>query len=629
MRKQKNTSLLEMQPGLLESVLKRFVNLAINKRCYLIKLLQDKENLINKIWNRCVLVYLLAIKFPIVKKSIFSMLVSPLKNNWMTLTDKLILSNPEDLNTIHIHVLQMLLQELISQEKDCQYYWKPVYNTISEKLLLPIKTDYHDLDLTLFNSSFKKQEENLQSLTMKKINLQNKNCQKTFYQLSTSTAVAKWEKEAIKNTTIQKSLKIKLHHLTTKQKTIFNEWINTCNYIYNKTIEHVNNGCKPDFYSLRDILITKNTKKNNIEYKQQEDIIKHLQQKHKLLLEDDKIKESNKLIDANKKLLKQIAKTLQSEKNILINDWEYNTPKDIRAGAVNDVCKAYKTAFTNLKNNNIKRFNISFRKHHDRNKSIVIPKNLIQICNNKIKLAPSYLKNECYLNIANKTLKKHKNITIDADCRLLKQYNDYWLIIPITVQVKQKSKLYNYCGIDPGIRTFMTTFGNKGCNEYNHNSLFIDKLNKSIFYLKSLRTKECHNKRKALNKREIKKENIINDLHWKTINQIINTNDVIFYGDIKSHNIVKNGKNKILNRNFNDLKFYKFKERLLYKAAYNSKLMYSINESYTTQCCSTCGTINNPGSSKIYHCHKCVIDYDRDINAAKNILLKGLVSYLL
>ena len=175
----------------------------------------------------------------------------------------------------------------------------------------------------------------------------------------------------------------------------------------------------------------------------------------------------------------------------------------------------------------------------------------------------------------------------------------------------------------------MTTFGNNGCYEYTNNcKILIDKINKSIFYLKSLRVKDCHNKRKSLNKREDKKKNIINEVHWKTINHLITSNDVILYGDIKSHNIVKNGFNTTVNRNFNDYKFYLFKERLLYKAKINSKMVHEVNEAYTSQCCSSCGKINHPGSSKTYNCIKCAMTCDRDINAAKNILLKGIINYL-
>ena len=127
---------------------------------------------------------------------------------------------------------------------------------------------------------------------------------------------------------------------------------------------------------------------------------------------------------------------------------------------------------------------------------------------------------------------------------------------------------------------------------------------------------------------ERKKEHIVDELHWKTINNIISSNDVIFYGDIKSHNIVKKGKNKSLNKNFNDLKFYVFRERLLYKASLNSKMVIKINEAFTTKTCSCCGTMKDVGSSKTYDCDYCKAVLDRDFNASKNILMKGIITEL-
>ena len=109
---------------------------------------------------------------------------------------------------------------------------------------------------------------------------------------------------------------------------------------------------------------------------------------------------------------------------------------------------------------------------------------------------------------------------------------------------------------------------------------------------------------------------------------ILDNNDVIFYGDIKSHDITKNTNNKSLKINLSDLKFYKFKTRLLYKAEIKNKKVLMVNENFTTQTCSFCGNINKPGCSKIYNCINCKNKIDRDINAAKNILMKGIITYL-
>ena len=154
----------------------------------------------------------------------------------------------------------------------------------------------------------------------------------------------------------------------------------------------------------------------------------------------------------------------------------------------------------------------------------------------------------------------------------------------------------------------------------------LDKLNKEIIYLQTKTGRTKRIRKKALTKRHEKKINIIDDLHWKTINDLLKNNDIIFYGDIKSHDIIKKSSNKNLKRSFNDLKFYKFKERLKYKAEVENKLVVITNEAYTTKTCSFCGNIYDPKNNKIYTCFTCNKIFDRDVNAAKNILMKGLLS---
>lgn len=426
---------------------------------------------------------------------------------------------------------------------------------------------------------------------------------------------------------MMKSLKIKLK-LNEEQKTIINEWINTSNYVYNKTVENINKTKSyPNFQNLRDYYVTNNTKKNNSEYISFSNKIKELHQYKKTLKIKDDINKINEKIKHLKIELRTIAKNLEYEKNSNVNDWELNTPKEVRAEAIKDVCTSFKSGISNLKAGNIKFFNLGFRKHKSNNKYVSIPKNFLKIVKNTIKIAPSYFKSNCNIKIGNKTLKRNKNLKIDFDCKLIKTNNEYFLIIPIETKTNKNTKITSYCGIDPGVRTFMTTFGNNKSYEYIHNKELLLKINMKIDLLKSNRLKIL-NKRKSLNKQEKKKSNIIKELHCKTINNLLNHNDLIFYGDIKSHNIVKNKNNKLLNRDFNDLKFYKFKERLLFKAKLKNKIVYEVNEAFTSQTCSCCGIINNVGSSKIYNCNNCNKKMLRDENAAKNILIKGLLKIL-
>lgn len=421
-----------------------------------------------------------------------------------------------------------------------------------------------------------------------------------------------------------------------QQRELIDEWINTSNYVYNKTVQYINSGHKVNFYNLRDLLVTNNTKKKSNEYNSFNTQLenKKLEKKNKIIQIKNNLKDAIKLnielLNINKdlkninQLRRDSVKNIDGIKNTNINSWELNTPKDVRAGAINDVCKAYETGFTNLKLGNIKHFKLKFRKKNSPNKSAIIPSNMVKIINNKLQIAPNILgKYNSLFELSNRTL-KYKNLQIDSDLRIIKKRNKYWVILTQPVVIEQKIKPVNYCGIDPGVRTFMTTFSNSGCIEYKHNNILLKKLNKEIDKLKKYK----RIRKKALNKREIKKINIIDELHWKTIKHLTNTNDIIFYGDIKSHNIVKNSQNKILNRNFNDLKFYLFKQRLQYKMSIKNKLLYIVNEANTTKTCSFCGNIYCPNKSEIYNCSNCKRNIGRDINAAKNILMKGIINYL-
>ena len=483
-----------------------------------------------------------------------------------------------------------------------------------------------------------------------------------------------------------KNLKVPIYPNPIQQK-IINEWCNTSNYIYNKALEKIKSGANPNWMNLRDSLVISRTKKDSDEYKNATDYLNVYIKKFNELTNDiinnlnneyknvDKIKSNKiKLIlekfkESRNEELKIIIKNLNQdrrnmvkqikfEKNKNINTWELNTPKEVRTCAIKEVCNAYKTNFTLFKKGKCKYFNIKYKKKSKSKKCVSIPKNYIKIIddsknNNKyIRLAPSFFKekldesgnlneentkeeieeeiiknnpNSKFL-ISKKTLKKNNNFTIEHDCKIIKQHNKWFILIPITCKINKKEKPINYCGIDPGIRTFLTTFGNKNSTEYIFNRKnLLKKLNYQIIILKNERNKRI--KKRTLTKREQKKSNIIDDLHWKSINHLLKENDVIFYGDIKSHNIVSKSKNTHLNRSFNDMKFYKFKERLKYKASIANKLIICVPENYTSQTCSFCGTINKPGCSKIYSCssEKCCKNIDRDINAAKNILMKGLL----
>lgn len=80
-------------------------------------------------------------------------------------------------------------------------------------------------------------------------------------------------------------------------------------------------------------------------------------------------------------------KSRKGELNKQVPAWTFETPKDIRKGAIRDLSKAYKAAFTNLKEGNIKRF---YMKKKVGLQSVEIPDSAVRAHKNGVEIFPSY-----------------------------------------------------------------------------------------------------------------------------------------------------------------------------------------------------------------------------------------------
>ena len=191
------------------------------------------------------------------------------------------------------------------------------------------------------------------------------------------------------------------------------------------------------------------------------------------------------------------------------------------------------------------------------------------------------------------------------------------------------------CG-DPGLRTIMTAINSDGeIKEYGKewylNPKIKERLEKlddrekaSKTSLRGLRHRKRYNtliaKRQAALHRS-KLRNMIDDLHKKLANKVINSNDVIIYPKMtaKGKNLPQNIKDLL-----NLLSHCKFHDYIAWKAATKGKFVIDQNESYTTKTCYSCGYLTEVGGNKVYTCSnkKCGVVCDRDINACFNILTR-------
>jgi IS605 OrfB family transposase len=611
--------LLELQ----DSTLRRFGNWLIRARSNATEHLPIKEELMSLVFSHSVLLLLLIQKSPKFKDKILSMLGSLQESKWTTFLDRL--NSSDNHNILAIELLRTLLQESISREKVFLPFWTPVCKERSERLLLPIGTDFAGLDSNSSNNWCKRQVARSSCLTTTIIEQVNKSLQTTSWPSSTSSLVSKWEKEVMPIAKL-KTIKFRIYP-TKQQKEMLDHFLDISRYVYNNTLEHIKKGHTSNFKQLRDILVTCQTKKQTQECQNKEKEIKELYKKLKNDKDNEDLKEELQQLKLKKK--EDMSKN-SFQRNEGVKDFELSVPKDVRACAVKRCCDALKTGFTNLRNGNIRHFNMKFKKKTEEYQSFEITPKLFKVVEDGFKIAPTFFKGMDTLKVHKRTKKKLIGLNVSNNTDIVRSCHGYYVHLLVNTTISKTEKLEKMAGVDPGVRSLATVqaynieTGYTEVLEYKHNQKLMQKLNKKLKLLRGRRNKRV--RKRAYLKIEEKKASIVNRAHWTMINDLLSRVDVVYFGDIKSHDIVRGKKVfKCLKQNFNDLKFYQLKQRIAYKAGLCGKKVILVPEHNTTKTCSRCGCLNDVGNSEVYNCKECKIITGRDMNASRNMILKGLL----
>ena len=380
-------------------------------------------------------------------------------------------------------------------------------------------------------------------------------------------------------------------------------------------------------------LINKEDIKNTKIYidfnKQQKEIIKRWFYAYVLMYNETlKFIKNNKNVKINYKNIRTYHLKEVRNKIILNSQHPYHN-KDTKIKthildtAIKLACANYKSAFTNLKRGNINQFRIRYWKFNKTNFLLEIEPTYFK---NGI-LCPKILGNVNYYKDV-KYKQKYKLTNINQTVKLMhnKLTDNYYLLIPETVNKKNIDFEKDFISLDPGLRTFMTGISNNevleiGTNINNKITSLIIRKNKIL----KKKIKECI-KRKIEKRLNNKIKNLVSDMHWKTINFLTNNYKTILIGDMSSKSIINNKTSNLskLNKQVaNALSFYKFREKLQYKSSIKNNNYVKVNEYYTSKMCSNCTFIKKDlGPNKKFNCNNCNLIQDRDLNASRNICLK-------
>ena len=226
-------------------------------------------------------------------------------------------------------------------------------------------------------------------------------------------------------------------------------------------------------------------------------------------------------------------------------------------------------------------------------------------------------------------IKKHrdfvgiiKSVTISKTCD-----DKYYISLLVETDIKPLPKTDKAIGLDLGVKDL--AIDSNGFKYKNHKYLAKseDKLAREQRKLSHMLVGSSNRNKQRIKIAKIyrKINNQRNDYLHKLSKHIINENQVICVEDLKVNKMTEDND---YNKSIMDASMSRLLTMLAYKASWYDRTIIKIPSDYpSSQLCSSCGyknSITKDLSIRKWTCPKCGVRHDRDINAANNILSKGI-----
>ena len=226
-------------------------------------------------------------------------------------------------------------------------------------------------------------------------------------------------------------------------------------------------------------------------------------------------------------------------------------------------------------------------------------------------------------------IKKHRDFigTIKSITVSMTTDNKYYISLLVESEIKPLKESNRTIGLDLGLKDLIVDSNGKKYKNHKYLTRSQNKLAKEQRKLSKM-VKGSHNR----NKQRIKVarlykhiQNQRNDYLHKLSRQIIDENQIIALEDLKVKDMMNDSK---LARNISDVSWSRLVSMLIYKANWYGRTIVKVPKDYpSSQLCHACGyknSITKDLAIRKWICPKCGTVHDRDINAAKNILSKGI-----
>lgn len=203
----------------------------------------------------------------------------------------------------------------------------------------------------------------------------------------------------------------------------------------------------------------------------------------------------------------------------------------------------------------------------------------------------------------------------DGTCFSQDARGNWFLNVCIEVEHPEQRPMRTGVGIDLGLKEFATLSTGEKIDNPRHFRRLEEKLGKA---------QRARKKRQAANT-HARIANARRDFLHKLSHRLVQEFDYIAVGNVSASKLAKTS----MAKSVADAGWSSFRSMLAYKAIKHGAWFEEVNESFSSQVCSSCGTLPDSRPRGIadlgvrqWVCSSCGVVHDRDTNAALNILAR-------
>jgi len=510
-------------------------------------------------------------------------------------------------------------------------FWIPSKAEKLTQLLHHTKADLQDLGLLYVKNSEIFMDSNL-SLETKKMNPHKKSSSKISSNLLPPMSQEPMDLENTYQTNPKfLKLRIKSNNLYYH---IIKKWLRKCNLVYNTTMEYLKEQYEAD---------QKFKAQMKLQAKQDKKAKKEKEKSTKPVDQESKKKKSKRKYKIRDKIKEKLKDDLINVPNTSVEYAIFDAymafkktknKTELKLKSINEVSQTMYIDGRSINDGYM--YKINFKEELRSMFPFETDELNSELTDKEIKIEKAKYEKEIY-KIYKESRLDTKNMKTNRCCIIQwnKQNGKIYLLKPIDCKNDKYENRKDIVSIDIGSNPFLAFYSTELCGKVNDK--WINKIKTKFVKMDQTQSilattkkrrdnfyERCELKRRMGRARE-KVKNIVRNAHWQTINYFTKNYDTIILPKTNMKKIISTLPSKPA-RIIQTLSHYDFRQKMIHKCRERNVKLLLCKELFTSKTCSWCGNIKEDlGQAKVYNCVECKLTLDRDINGARNIMLRPLM----